>query len=76
VRKLWHKFLCSISDCVLTFYHDVEIVEIYDECTRKLWCRWCGGYFAMSDRHRAILPWDADYERIVCDMYGLSRTKR
>jgi hypothetical protein len=29
----------------------------------------------MSDRHQSVLPWDEDFERITCDMYGLPRTK-
>jgi len=76
MRNPWRWFLCSISDCVFTFFHRTDVIERYDSCTRKLRCRDCGGYFAMSDRHQAVLPWDDDYERITCDMYGLDRTIR
>jgi len=58
------------------WFHRIEVIETYDSQTRKLRCVVCGGYFAMSDRHEAVLPWDADYERIVCDMYDLPRTKQ
>jgi hypothetical protein len=75
VRKLWRWVLCRISYCPYSFYHDPEVVETYDQYTRKLRCVHCGQYFAMSDRHGAVLPWDCDYERIVCDAYGLTRTK-
>ena len=73
--KLWHKLLCRLSDCVFTFFHDVETIETYDAFTRKLRCRHCGQYFAMSDRHRAVLPWNEEFEQITCAMYGLPRTK-
>lgn len=55
--------------------HTPEVVETYDSATRKLRCTSCGTYFAMSDRHEAVLPWDEEYERIICDMYGIARTK-
>jgi hypothetical protein len=58
------------------WFHDPEIVETYDTHTRKLQCTICGTYFAMSDRHEVVLPWDEDFERLTCDMYGLARTKR
>lgn len=57
------------------WFHDVEVIETYDAATRKLRCVICGRYFAMSDRYQAVLPWDDDYERIICDMYGVPRTK-
>ena len=44
--------------------------------THELRCVHCGIYFAMSDNHQAILPWDEDYERIICDIYGIARTNR
>jgi hypothetical protein len=74
--RLWHRLLCSISDCVVTFFHKVEIVETYDSATRKLRCVYCDKYFAMSDRHRAILPWDEDFEKITCATYKITRTKK
>ena len=52
------------------WFHKAEVIETYDSWTRKLRCMACGAYFAMSDRHQAILPWDSDYEKIICDMYG------
>ena len=75
ISKLWHKLLCHMSNCVITFWHDVELIEVYDPCTRKLKCRHCGGYFAMSDRYQAILPWDEEYEQIMRMMYGIPRSK-
>lgn len=72
--KTIRRLLCSLPWPF--WFHRPEIVEAYDPQTRKLRCIDCGGYFAMSDRHEAVLPWDDDYERIICDMYGLPRTKR
>ena len=58
------------------FYgHSFKLVETYDAATRKLVCRDCGKYFAMSDRHGAIMPWDDDFERIIRDIYGIPRSK-
>ena len=76
MRKRWHKLLCWMSDCVFTFFHETEDVETYDPFTRKLRCVHCGKYFAMSDRHQAVLPWDEEMEAITCLLYGLPRTKR
>lgn len=59
----------------LMWCHTPEVVETYDSATRKLRCTSCGTYFAMSYRHEAVLPWDEEYERIICDMYGMERTK-
>lgn len=57
------------------FFHRPEVIETYDNYTRKLRCVDCNQYFAMSDRHGAVLPWDSDFEQLTCDMYGLPRTK-
>jgi hypothetical protein len=72
VRNM-RKLLCKLPWPF--YYHKMELIEIYDEHTRKLKCTFCGAYFAMSDIHQSVLPWDDDYERITCDMYGLARTK-
>jgi hypothetical protein len=69
------RWLCKLSFLPLWWFHKPEVIEEYDSQTRKLRCRHCGDYFAMSDRHQAILPWDEDYERITCDIYDLPRTK-
>jgi transcriptional regulator with XRE-family HTH domain len=45
--------------------HDFEVVETYDRYTRKLHCRRCGQYFAMSDRYQALLPWSDEFERLA-----------
>lgn len=68
------KLLCKLPWPL--WFHTPEIIEVYDSQTRKLRCTTCGTYFAMSDRHGAVLPWDDEYEKITCDMYGLPRTKR
>lgn len=57
------------------WFHLPEVIETYDSQTRKLKCTSCGQYFAMSDRHEAVLPWDEEYEEIVRSMYGVSRSK-
>ncbi len=58
------------------FIHTPEIIETYDSMTRKLRCTSCGTYFAMSDRHEAVLPWDDNCEQITCMTYGIPRTKK
>lgn len=55
---------------------DITIIQEFRQGEYKLKCRRCGRYYAMSAQHQAILPWDEDFERIICDMYGLSRTLR
>jgi hypothetical protein len=69
------KLLCKLSDGIIFWFHNIEIIETYDSQTRKLRCVICGTYFAMSDRHQAILPWDDDFEKITCAMYDIPRTK-
>lgn len=58
------------------WFHKPEVIETYDQYTRKLRCMSCGKYFAMSDRWQSVLPWDDAYERIVCDIYGVPRSKK
>jgi len=58
------------------WFHKPEIIETYDAQTRKLRCTVCGGYFAMSDRHEAVLPWDDEFEEIARATYGVPRSKR
>jgi len=67
------KWLCRLPWPL--WFHEPEIIETYDSRNRKLRCMVCGTYFAMSDIHEAVMPWDEDYERIICDMYNLPRTK-
>jgi len=38
VMHWWRLLLCRFSDCVFTFFHDVEVIETYDAATRKLRC--------------------------------------
>lgn len=72
--NLVRKILCSLA--WPAFFHRVEIVETYDSQTRKLLCQDCGRYFAMSDRHHAVLPWDDDFEDLIKIQYGIARSKR
>ena len=58
------------------FFHRPKMVQVLDSQTRKLLCRDCLTYFAMSDRYQAVLPWDEDIERLYCDLYGLPRTNK
>ena len=70
------KLLCRLSQASpLFWYHKPEVIETYDRNTRKLRCVQCGQYFAMSDRHRAVLPWDSEIEAITRLMYGIPRSK-
>jgi hypothetical protein len=55
--------------------HDFEVVETYDRYTRKLHCRRCGQYFAMSDRYQTLLPWSDEFERLTRFFYNLPRPK-
>jgi len=56
------------------FYHEIRLVQEFDKHRRKLQCIHCKTYFAMSDVERSVMEWDADYERIICDMFNLRRT--
>jgi hypothetical protein len=75
VAGLIRRLLCRLSLLPLWWFHRVEVIETYDRHTRKLQCTLCGAYFAMSDRQEAVLPWDDDYERIICDLYEIPRSK-
>lgn len=55
--------------------HELELIETYDQYTRKLRCECCGRYYAMSDRHQAVLPWDDEFEEITKVIYGVPRSK-
>lgn len=72
IRKLLCRYL---SPWPFYYFHKFSLIEAYDSQTRKLKCVHCHKYFAMSDRHRAILPWDEEYERITRDMYGVPSSK-
>ncbi len=69
-------FICCINAYNrLPCFHLFEVIEEYDDLTRKLICVKCHSYFGMSDRHEAVLPWDEEYEKIICLTYNLPRTK-
>lgn len=57
------------------WFHRTEVIETYDDMTRKLRCTACGTYFAMSDRYQAVMPWDAEYEEIIKSIYCVPRSK-
>jgi hypothetical protein len=57
------------------WFHKPIVIEVYDGSNRKLQCVACKRYFGMSDIHQAVLPWDEEYESIICLIYGLPRTK-
>lgn len=67
------RFLCRLDWPF--WFHIPETIETYDAQTRKLRCTVCGQYFAMNDRYESVLPWDDEFERLVCDIYWLPRTK-
>lgn len=68
--------LCRwLSPWPFYFFHRFVVIDTYDTMTRKLKCRRCDKYFASSDRHQAILPWNEEYERITCALYGIPRSK-
>lgn len=64
-RKIWIWLTCWDA-CPFIFRHkEIRVVQEFHRA-RKLRCDRCGKYFAMSDEHQAVLPWDADLE----DLYG------
>lgn len=69
------RLLCKIDLWPFFWFHKPEVIETYDSCTRKLKCIHCGMYFAMSDRHQAILPWGSEFEEITKMIYGIPRSK-
>jgi hypothetical protein len=71
--RVFRRLLCCLPWPI--WFHRPEIIETYDSATRKLRCTVCGQYFAMSYHHQAVLPWDEDYERLTCDIYGIPRSK-
>ena len=76
LRRLWIRLVCW-DLCPILFHHGaIRVVQEFDGGTRKLVCVRCGKYFGMSDREQAVLPWDADFEKHYCEMYGIERTNR
>ncbi len=66
--RLWRFFHCFL------FFHRLRVVQVFDEQTRKVQCRRCGRYYAMSDRYEAFLEWEDDFEEFFQSTYGVSRT--
>lgn len=49
------------------FGHRYRIVQKFGGTERRIKCRRCGGDWAMSDRVKAILPWDGELEQLYKD---------
>lgn len=75
--NFFRRLLCKTSNTVTgPSFHRFTVVQQFDEQDRKLQCHHCKRYFAMSDRHRSIVPWDEEYEKIICEIFDLPRTNR
>jgi hypothetical protein len=75
LQRLWVWLTC-FDACPFIFHH-TEIREVQSfGWVRKLRCDRCGRYFAINHQEQAILPWDAELERLYCDWFELSRTNR
>ena len=76
MRALWVWLTCW-DLCPVFFRHkEIVVVQEFDRNTRKLRCNRCGKYFAMSDTHRAVLPWDDEIEDLYANWLGYGRTIR
>lgn len=76
LRSLWVWLTCW-DLCPVFFRHkEIVVVQEFDPYTRKLRCNRCGRYFAMSDRHQAVLPWDEEAEHLYAEVLGHGRTIR
>lgn len=76
LKRLWVWLTCW-DYCPFIFRHvEIHVIQEFGQHARKLRCDRCGKYFAMSDVHRAILPWDAELEHLYADLMGYGRTVR
>lgn len=74
MNKLLAWLLCWDA-CPFVFWHGkLRVVQEFDARTRKIHCERCGKYFAMSDTHEAILPWDEEFEHFYGNILGHGRT--
>jgi hypothetical protein len=75
-RRLWVRLTCWDA-CPFIFRHkEIRVVQEFGRSARKLRCDRCGKYFAMSDEHQAVLPWDEEFEDLYANMFGFGRTIR
>jgi len=59
----WQSFRCWL------FYHDLRVHTEYDRATRRVRCMRCKSDWIMSDRHKAFLPWDGEWEAFCEEHY-------
>lgn len=59
---------------ILFIHPGLRVVQEFTPTCRKLRCDICGKYYAMSDIHESVLPWDAEFENIYADLLGYGRT--
>ena len=75
LKRIWVWLTCYDA-CPFIFHHkQIRVIQDFGG-TRKLRCDRCGKYFAMSDAHQAILPWDAELEELYGTALGYGRTIR
>ena len=73
--ELIRRLLCRyFAPWPFYFWHKFRLIQCFDESTRKIQCVHCDQYFAMSDRHQSVVPWDDEFETICCMIYNLPRT--
>lgn len=61
--------------CAL-FGHQLGVIQEFSRTERKVACRRCRKHFAMSDREKAFLPWDSDFESFYRERLGIEYTNR
>lgn len=74
-RRLWIWLTCWDACPILFRHKEIRVVQEFGNA-RKLRCDRCGKYFAMSDQHQAVLPWDAECEHLYANILGFGRTVR
>jgi hypothetical protein len=77
MKKIWNRlfvWLTCWDACPFVFRHkEIRVVQEFQNA-RKLRCDRCGKYFAMSDTHQAVLPWDDECEELYSKWLGYGRT--
>lgn len=74
MKRLWAWLTCWTAFPFIFIHQDLRIVQEFGRGARKLRCDRCGKYFAMSDEHQAVLPWDGELEELYGTILGYGRT--
>lgn len=57
--------------CALTRHRYIVEREL-SATSRKIGCTRCGRSWAMNDDARALVPWDADFDKLYADLSALA----